>query len=115
MSERDLAGLGFVVNPASKEDNGPESYKNYNTIFDLIGEKFTGVVVNGSNIKIRGSAVLTGNMNAEALFVVDGSYVSDISYILPVEVKNIEIPKGGDATLYGSRGGHGVIIITPIK
>lgn len=58
---------------------------------------------------------MTDNLNAVPLFDVDGSYVSDISFISPAEVKSIEILKGEDAALYGSRGGHVVIIITLLK
>jgi TonB-dependent SusC/RagA subfamily outer membrane receptor len=50
-------------------------------------------------------------LSTEPLFVVDGMVVSSISDIQPFTVKSIEILKGSSASIYGSRGANGVILI----
>jgi len=45
------------------------------------------------------------------LLVVDGQIVSSIDYIHPREVKSVEILKGASASIYGSRGANGVLMI----
>ena len=52
------------------------------------------------------------NSSTEPLFVVDGVVVSSIDYINPLTVKSVEVLKDASASIYGSRGGCGVIIIT---
>jgi TonB-dependent SusC/RagA subfamily outer membrane receptor len=44
--------------------------------------------------------------------VVDGVIVNEIADIDPVMVKSIEVLKGPDASVYGTRGSNGVIVIT---
>ncbi len=58
---------------------------------------------------IRG--VNTINASSDPLFIVDGVEVPDISNIPPNEVKSISVLKDASASIYGSRGGNGVIII----
>ncbi len=63
-----------------------------------------------ASIQIRG--VGTPN-DSNPLYVVDGFPMSDISYLNPNDIKNIEILKDASATaIYGSRGANGVVIIT---
>lgn len=52
------------------------------------------------------------NSSTDPLFVVDGSTVSDISYLSPSDVKSVEVLKDASASIYGSRGACGVIFIT---
>lgn len=47
------------------------------------------------------------------LFVVDGVFVNDISFINPGDIEKIDVLKDASATaIYGSRGSAGVVIIT---
>lgn len=63
-----------------------------------------------ASIQIRG--VGTPN-DSNPLYVVDGFPMSDINYLNPNDIKNIEILKDASATaIYGSRGANGVVIIT---
>jgi TonB-dependent SusC/RagA subfamily outer membrane receptor len=115
--------MDFVYLKADKSKNekgasNPESLslekdKNtitYRTIYDMIRGKIAGVVVQPDNtIIIRGINSIKNN--SEPLFVVDGSVVSSIDYIVPGEVKSITVLKDADASFYGSRGSSGVIII----
>ena len=82
----------------------------YQDIYDMIRGRLPGVEVSGKNIKIRGTNSL--NVSTEPLFVVDGVIVNSIEDIAPETVKSIEVLKGPDAAVYGTRGSNGVIIIT---
>ena len=82
----------------------------YQDIYDMIRGRVPGVDVSGKSIKIRGSNSL--NVSTEPLFVVDGVITEDIEGISPETVSRIEVLKGPDASVYGTRGSNGVIIIT---
>ncbi len=86
----------------------PSRFKEFSSIYQLIREMFTGVEVNGSNIVVRG---VSSFGDTPPLFVVDESYVSDISFIQPAEVESIILLKGEDTAIYGSRGANGVFLI----
>ena len=72
---------------------------------------FAGVTVTNSNqITIRGGS--SWELSNEPLFVVNGVVVNSIENIAPVDIDIINILKGVDASIYGSRGSNGVIEIT---
>lgn len=82
----------------------------YNTIYDMIRGRLSGVTVSRDNrITIRGVSSIRNI--SEPLFVVDGMIVSGIDYISPNNVKNISVLKGAEASIYGSQASAGVIII----
>ena len=70
------------------------------------------VQVNGNKIVIRGVNSIN---STDPLFVVDGIVVSSIDDISPSMVKSIEILKGSETSIYGSRGANGVILITLVQ
>lgn len=82
----------------------------YQNIYDMIRGRVPGVEVSDRSIKIRGTNSL--NISTEPLFVVDGVIVNSIDDIAPETVKSIEVLKGPDASIYGTRGSNGVIVIT---
>jgi len=88
-------------------------YASFQNIYDMIRGRFPGVEVSGTSIRIMGSSSL--NVSTEPLFVVDGVIVNSIDDISPQNVKSIEVLKGPDATVYGTRGANGVIIITRLS
>jgi TonB-dependent SusC/RagA subfamily outer membrane receptor len=97
-------------NPQSLSLEKDKNTITYRTIYDMIRGKIAGVVVQPDNtIIIRGINSIKNN--SEPLFVVDGSVVSSIDYIVPGEVKSITVLKDADASIYGSRGSSGVIVI----
>ncbi len=96
--------------PNLKPDSD-KNLSNYITIFDYIRGRVAGVTVSqGNQIRIRGVNSLVGS--GEPLFVVDGSPVNSIDNILPVNVQKIRVLKGPAASIYGSRGSNGVIVIS---
>lgn len=95
--------VGFI-------DGQDEANASYTNIYDMIQGKVPGVQVNGNKITIRG--VNSINLSTDPLFVVDGVVVNSIDNISPRQVKSISVLKGSDASIYGSRGAGGVILIT---
>jgi len=94
--------------------NGQEQrFAAYQDIYDMLRGAVPGVEVNGKEIKIRGTTSL--NVSTEPLFVVDGVIVKSIDDISPQYVKSIEVLKGPAASVYGTRGSNGVILITLIS
>jgi TonB-dependent SusC/RagA subfamily outer membrane receptor len=79
----------------------------------MIRGEVPGVQVNGTSIMIRGATTI--NSGTEPLFVVDGVPVMTVDNIQPQMVKSIQVLKGSAASIYGSRGSNGVIIINLVK
>ncbi len=86
-----------------------DNQKVYTDIYDMLRGTIPGVRVNGKNITIQG--VGTFNGDSQPLFVLDGTIISTIDDIPPGSVKSIEVLKGAAASIYGSRGANGVILI----
>lgn len=88
--------------------------QQFRNIYDLIRNRLSGVRVTSDNkIIIRGVNSIISSQ--DPLFVVDGSIVSSIDHVLPVDVKSVSILKDSAAAIYGSRGANGVILITTKK
>lgn len=65
------------------------------------------------NIMIRGISTFNNNT---PLFVVDGAPVSDITFLTPNDIADVQVLKDASAAaIYGSRGSNGVIIVTTVK
>ena len=98
-----------VVSPVTKVNSEKDPYV-YKDIYEMLRGK-PGVQVIGRSVKIQGgvNSLMSGT---EPLFVVDGVTVNSIDNIIPQTVKSIEILKGSSASIYGSRGANGVILIT---
>lgn len=79
----------------------------------------------GFNVRIRGSNTINANETVEQggfnpgqnpLFVVDGIFVNDISFLNPADIERMDVLKDASATaIYGSRGSNGVVIIETKK
>ena len=94
-------------------DGQDPKFASYQSIYDMIRGQVPGVEVVGESIQIRGSSSL--NISTEPLFVVDGVIVNSIDDISPQTVKSIEVLKGPAASVYGTRGANGVILITRLS
>ncbi|WP_235954759.1 SusC/RagA family TonB-linked outer membrane protein [Cyclobacterium salsum] len=79
----------------------------------------------GFNVRIRGSNTINSNETVSQggftpgqnpLFVVDGMFVNDISFLNPADIERMDVLKDASATaIYGSRGSNGVIIVETKK
>ena len=99
-----------LTTQVGKIDGTNDKYASYQNIYDMIRGEIPGVQVNGKSILIQGPSSI--NLSTEPLLVVDGITVSSIDDISPTMVKSIEVLKGAAASVYGSRGSNGVILIS---
>jgi TonB-dependent SusC/RagA subfamily outer membrane receptor len=70
--------------------------------------RLPGVMVSGNSISIRGST-------SNPYILIDGfgtESIDEISYLNTNDVEEISVFKGASASIFGSRGGNGVIAIT---
>jgi TonB-dependent SusC/RagA subfamily outer membrane receptor len=102
-----------IVVPAGKIDGTKLKNAGYKNIYEMIRGKVPGVHVNGTSIMIRSATSV--NSSTEPLLVVDGVPVTTISDIDPRMVRSIEVLKGSAASIYGSRGSNGVVLINLLK
>jgi TonB-dependent starch-binding outer membrane protein SusC len=96
-----------LTTPVTKVNAGRGT--QYVDIYEMLRGK-PGVQVVGKTIKIQGG-VNSINLSSDPLLVVDGIVVNSIDDIKPIEVSSIEVLKGSAASIYGSRGANGVILI----
>ena len=108
ISEKDLS---FGV---SHMENKNDRFCSYSNIFDLISGQLSGVTVVGHDVYVRGGTN-SFSLSTTALYVVDDQTTSNIAWIHPCQVKSINVLKDGNAAIYGSRGGNGVILIELVK
>jgi TonB-linked SusC/RagA family outer membrane protein len=93
---------------------------NVNPISSLQG-RVAGVQITNSGspgsspqIKIRGLGTVYGSTNP--LYIVDGVWYDDISFLNPADVDNISILKDASAqSIYGVRAANGVVLISTKK
>ncbi len=67
------------------------------------------------SVVVRGAATLSQYGNTDPLVVIDGMPVSNglgaLHGMSPEDVDRIDVLKDADASIYGSRGGNGVILV----
>lgn len=123
ISEKNLT---YAISNLSDENN---DFSSYFTVYELIKGKFPTIIVTRTNqIIIRGvqsasnksqniphhhggDATAKVTENYGALVIVDGIPVKDLDYLDPSNVKSIDILKDASASIYGARGGNGVVVI----
>ena len=99
----------YAVSTANEKDM---NFASYSTIYDIIIEQFSFV-----QIKSNGELVIrntqTMDSNNAALLIVDGREVELFVFanINPGDIASINILKDASASVYGSRGGNGVVIV----
>jgi TonB-dependent SusC/RagA subfamily outer membrane receptor len=98
-----------VTTDINSIDGTNKKYASYMNLADMITHEVSGVKVNGNSVNIQDSKNLWGPVYA--LIVVDGVYMDELPDIPPVNVKSIEVLKGTSASMYGSRGFGGAVII----
>lgn len=112
--KRDLTGS--IVKVSGKEI---ADKPNSNPINSLQGKVAGLSVVNSGtpgaepDIRIRGTASL---FQTKPLYVVDGIFNDNISYINPADIESIEVLKDPSSlAVFGARGANGVIIVSTKK
>jgi len=85
-----------------------DKYASYANIYDMLKGTVPGLQVIGKSITVQGPGTPG---NSEPLLVVDDNIVFSIDDIHPSQVKSVDVLKGASASIYGSRGANGVIII----
>jgi TonB-dependent starch-binding outer membrane protein SusC len=102
-----------LTGPVGTIDATKSKYAGYSSIYEIIRQEVPGVDVNGTSIIIRSTTTINGG--TEPLFVVDGVPVTTIDNIAPQMVKSIQVLRGSAASIYGTRGSNGVILINLLK
>lgn len=95
--------------PVNQVKGSGDNNRVYADIYDMLRGTVPGVRVTGKSIRIQGAGTFQGD--TQPLFVLDGIIVSSIDEIPPGSVKSIEVLKGASASIYGSRGANGVLLI----
>ena len=107
------SNLNYAVTQLEEENN---DYCKYTDIYTLIRVEGTGVQVSASGqITVQGGSNSFIAGSSSALLMVDGQAQNSIDWIRPCIVKSIHILRGSEATIYGTRGGNGVVVITTKK
>ena len=116
-SAKELAvGYGHVKDKnklyAMAEQNNRINYSQYNNIFEILTGNFTGVQIINGEVIVRSSASFTSS--ASALLIVDGREVNNafFSALHPADIAQINVLKDASASVYGSQGANGVVIVT---
>ena len=90
--------------------NAGKDYGDYENIYQLIQNEIFNVRVSGTSVTTMRPSSFT--QSQEVLYVVNGMISSDISFVLPFNVKTIRYVTGSGAAKYGSQGANGAIEIT---
>lgn len=83
-----------------------------------IGEYLMGrvpglsVIKNGNEYQYMVRGINSINSSTDPLFIVDGIEMENIDYINPRDVQSVEVLKDASSSIYGTKGGNGVILIT---
>jgi TonB-dependent SusC/RagA subfamily outer membrane receptor len=101
--------LNYAVLNLEAENN---DYCKYTDIFKLIEAEFGGITVENGQILVRGGKTSFTAGASYALIIVDGHPNQNIGWIRPCNVKSVNILKGSDGAIYGTRGGNGVVVIS---
>jgi TonB-linked SusC/RagA family outer membrane protein len=81
----------------------------------VAGVSITNNATPGSSpqITIRGIGTIYGNTNV--LYVVDGVWYDDISFLNPADIANISVLKDASSqSIYGIRAANGVVLVTTV-
>jgi TonB-dependent SusC/RagA subfamily outer membrane receptor len=104
--EEETGKIHNTPNDVIQVGQDAESYSN---ILQYMQGKVPGVNISGNRVIIRGVNTIYGS--TDPLFLLDGIPIDAgaVSSINPSDIKTIEILKGPEASIYGSRGANGVI------
>ena len=95
---------GVVVTKRMLEQSGETN------LLRAIALKTPGVEYVQDNLLIRG--IKSFNQSNFPLYIVNGVETSNVAFLTVMEVESVEILKDATASIFGVKGGNGVIIIT---
>jgi TonB-dependent SusC/RagA subfamily outer membrane receptor len=101
-----------LLTPVSTIDGRNSKYATYKDIYEIL-KGTPGIIVRGNSVQIQGQSSI--NSGTEPLYVVDGMVVATVDGISPSMVESISVLKGASASIYGSRGANGVVLVTLIN
>lgn len=98
----------FAVSMVKVRDSDAIVYTN---MTDYLIGRIPGLnVTSDGKIRIRGINSINGP--GDPLVLMDGTEISDINSINPLDVAKVDVLKDASAAIYGVRGANGVILIT---
>jgi TonB-dependent SusC/RagA subfamily outer membrane receptor len=117
-NESEVIDIGYgtarkdqVLNNIENVDRTTDKKRTYTDIYEMIRNEVPGVQVSGKTIRLqKGPNSFYGS--SDPLFMIDGIEVTQIDFINPADVGSISALKGSAASIYGTRGNNGVLIIT---
>jgi TonB-linked SusC/RagA family outer membrane protein len=116
-SQRKVDVTGAVVQVKGEEISKQSSVNPLSSLQGKVaGVQITNSGAPGSSpqITIRGTGTVYGNANP--LYVVDGVWYDDITFLNPADIENISVLKDASSeAIYGVRAANGVILITTKK
>jgi TonB-dependent SusC/RagA subfamily outer membrane receptor len=101
-----------VLTNVNTIDGRNNKYATYKNIYEIL-KGTPGVIVKGNSIQLQGPSSF--NSGTQPIFVVDGMIVESVDGISPAMIESISVLKGASASIYGSRGANGAILITLIN
>ena len=87
---------------------------SYSNICEYLMGRVPGLQVTkvGSEYKYTIRGINSINSPTDPLFLVNGVETVDINYLNPRDIQSVEVLKDASASIYGTRGACGVILIT---
>lgn len=121
MSENESVNVGYGTTKKKNLTTSVSSVKAKNTetdgyshVAEYLQGRVPGLIVRkvGGSYKFTIRGINSINSSTDPLLIVDGCTVDDIDYLNPKDIKSVEVLKDASASIYGSRGACGVILIT---
>jgi TonB-linked SusC/RagA family outer membrane protein len=108
--KKDVTGSVAVVSSKTIEELHPiiTSQALQGTVSGVVVNSGSGAPGSGFSINIRG---VSSNTNNQPYYLIDG-YEGDISLLNPSDIESISILKDAQASVYGSKGANGVVLVT---
>jgi len=117
-------GYGQKLSKDGNQSNvmvNPNEERKSNVTLDDMIRRLPGIQVSGSgrNARIKVSGSESFMAGTEPLFVLNGvslsSYAQLQGLVNPNDIASLTVLKGSDASIYGSRGANGVIVVRTKK
>lgn len=108
--KKDVTGAVSVVSSKTIEDLHPiqTSQALQGTVSGVVVSSGSGAPGSGFSINIRG---VSSNTNNQPYYLIDG-FEGDISLLNPADIESISVLKDAQASVYGSKGANGVVLVT---